>query len=254
MATRVIVPLTLFPRMRLGLYNADAILVSSSADREYLVHARGRNAKRVRCCFTGVSDEFFNVERADHEALRVLFVGSWIGRKGIVELTSAWQRLAAERDDVSLTMAGVRDGARARADLAGVPRVEVIQSVARSDLPGLLAQHDVFVLPSWFEGMPLSMLEAAAAGLPCVASAVSGNLDLFRPDDPGRDGGVLVPHSDVDALHRALVTVIDDAELRLTLGARARERARNFTWTRCAEQAVTAYEDVVSRRRERAAR
>ena len=247
-ATRVLVPMTLFPRMRLGLCNAQAVLVSASTDRDYLIHALGRTPETVSCCFTGVSEEFFGVERTEHKGLRLLFLGSWIGRKGTAELRAAWQRLAAERDDVSLTVAGVRDGVRARADLAGVPRVKVIDSVARADLPALLAEHDVFVLPSWFEGMPLSMLEAAAAGLPCVVSAVSGNLDVFRPEDPQRDGGVLVPHSDADALRRGVLAVIDDEQLRLTLGARARERARGFTWATCADQALAAYAVAVERR------
>jgi glycosyltransferase involved in cell wall biosynthesis len=87
-----------------------------------------------------------------------------------------------------------------------VPAVDLITSVGRDELPGLLAEHYLFVLVSWFEGMPmpLSMLEAAAARLACIVSAVRGNLDVFRIDDPQPDGALLVAPGDVDELSDAL--------------------------------------------------
>jgi glycosyltransferase involved in cell wall biosynthesis len=111
----------------------------------------------------------------------------------------------------------------------------------------LLTEHDIFVLPSYFEGMPLSMLEAGAAGLPCVVCSVCGNLDVFRPEDPNHDGGILVPPNDAGALYRALLTLVDNDELRATLGARARERARNFTWGANADQSLNAYSAAIER-------
>jgi glycosyltransferase involved in cell wall biosynthesis len=76
---------------------------------------------------------------------------------------------------------------------------------------------------------------------------VCGNLDVFREEDPQRDGAILIQPSDEDALHRALITVIDDDELRAALGARARERARNFTWAMNAQQTLDAYAAAAER-------
>jgi glycosyltransferase involved in cell wall biosynthesis/predicted O-methyltransferase YrrM len=245
--SRVLVPLTLLPQARLGLRTAEAVLVTSSDDRRYLLEHVSVPAARVSCAFGGAPEDLFDVDRTAHEGVRLLFLGSWIERKGTVVLVAAWRRLAAERPNVSLTIAGPGDIDRARAEVGGLPRVELIPSVARRELPGLLAAHDVFVLPSWFEGMPLAMLEAAAAGLACVVSAVCGNLDVFRPDDPGRDGAILVPPNDANALHRALITLVDDDALRAALGASARERSRHFTWAANAEQAVAAYAAAIDR-------
>jgi glycosyltransferase involved in cell wall biosynthesis len=111
----------------------------------------------------------------------------------------------------------------------------------------LVRTHGVFVLPSYFEGMPLAMLEAAAAGLPCVVCAVCGNLDFFRPERPERDGGVLVSPHDADALTDALDRLVSDPELRSELGARARARARSFTWRQNASQALHAYRAAMRR-------
>lgn len=245
--SHLLVPLTLLGPARIALRNADSILVPSSADREYLISRLGVPPDRVSLCFTGVSEELFEVRRAepgDGEEVRILFLGSWLERKGIHELTAAWRRIASERSDVKLTIAGVGDSKAVYADLADVNHVEVIESLRREDLPSLLATHDLFVLPSWFEGMPLSMLEAAAAGLPCVVSAVCGHLDFFRPDDPQRDGGILVPRGDPGALEAALTKLIKDRALRLKLGDLARMRARQFTWTHSGAQISNALDQA----------
>jgi glycosyltransferase involved in cell wall biosynthesis len=92
---------------------------------------------------------------------------------------------------------------------------------ARDDVQDLLAAADIFVLSSRSEGMPMTVLEAMAAGLPVVASAVGG-----VPEAVG-DGetGTLVPPGDPDALGRALAVLVADAELRDRLGAAGRRRA-----------------------------
>jgi glycosyltransferase involved in cell wall biosynthesis len=247
--SRILVPLTLLSQARAGIALAEAVLVPSSVDRDHLVMALGIPAERVSLSYTGVARDLFDLPRASLPHARFLFLGSWLERKGATELVAAWGRLVAARPDVTLTLAGVGDGAGARAATRGLANVEVIEAVDRAELPGLLAAHDVFVLPSWFEGMPLSMLEAAAAGLACVVCDVCGNLDVFRPVDPQRDGGILIATSSADALYAAMLALADDGGLRRALGARARERARHFGWGRSAEQALSAYAAALGRSR-----
>jgi glycosyltransferase involved in cell wall biosynthesis/GT2 family glycosyltransferase/predicted O-methyltransferase YrrM len=246
--SRILVPLTLLSQARVGFRTAQAVLVPSTADREYVIGRMRVPAERVSCSYTGVSEHLFSVEKTAHRDVRLLFLGSWIERKGTLELVAAWRRLAAERSTVRLTLAGVGDADCARAELADLPRVELIPDVARHELPALLAGHDVFVLPSWFEGMPLAMLEAAAAGLACVVCSLCGNLDVFRPEDPQSDGAILIPPNDPDALYRALIRLVDDGELRAALAVNARARARSFTWGATAEQALAAYSAAIERR------
>lgn len=240
--SRILVPATLLLQARLALRFARAIAVPSSEDRRYLIEVRGAAPDRVRHCSTGVDGELFALRRNPQETMGVLFVGSWVERKGVSVLQAAWRRLDQPGvPPARLTLAGIGASQAALSFAAAHQHVDVISNFSRSELRQLLLAHDVFVLPSWFEGMPLSLLEAAAAGLACVTTAVCGNLDIFRADDPERDGALLVAPGDADALADALLRLAGDARLRADLGVRARERARQFTWQQGTQRLLTAY-------------
>jgi glycosyltransferase involved in cell wall biosynthesis len=245
--SRILVPLTLLSQARIGLQAAAVVLVPSSTDRDHLVQQLGLPEERVSCVFTGVDEALFELPTIDHDEPRFLFLGTWIERKGTLELTSAWRRLVADRPQARLTIAGAGDYDWVRATAGELPGVQLVPIVERQQLPALLTQHNIFVLPSFFEGMSLAMLEAAAAGLACVVTGVCGSLDVFRPPNPEEDGALLVRPSDEQRLYEALLRLVDDRELRVALGVRARARARSFTWSQTAEEALAAYLGALKR-------
>jgi len=108
------------------------------------------------------------------------------------------------------------------------------------DLPGFLREIDVFALPSRREGFPLALIEALAAGRPCIAADVGGVAEML-----GSDGGILVPAEDVDALVAAMERMTDSA-LRASFSRRAPDIARAFSLKACAEHFLTIYERVLS--------
>ncbi|MGZ4415269.1 MAG: glycosyltransferase, partial [Gaiellaceae bacterium] len=108
----------------------------------------------------------------------------------------------------------------ARRSLAG--RVRLLGE--RDGVPSLLADADVFVLASRSEGLPLSVIEAMAAGLPVVASDVGGLRELVLESQTG----VLVPSGDPAALADALRPLLRDRALRRRLGSAGRERAKGL--------------------------
>jgi len=89
---------------------------------------------------------------------------------------------------------------------------------ARYDVPELLAAMDIFVLPSLWEGLPLTLLEASSAGKAIVATDVEGNRELIQ------DGvnGFLVPPRDPESLATALARLLENEQLRTALGMRAK--------------------------------
>ena len=88
-----------------------------------------------------------------------------------------------------------------------------------SDMPEFLNGLDLFVLPSYREGLSRSLIEAGACGLPAATTNVPGCRDVVRDGD----NGLLVPARDADALATAIERLVQDAALRERMGARARE-------------------------------
>lgn len=121
----------------------------------------------------------------------------------------------------------------------------VVFTGPRRDIPALMNLMDVFVLSSRWEALPVTILEAMAAGTPCVATDVGGCRDVVRPGDTGW----LVPPGDPDALARAVLAILADPDQAATVTARARalvvERHSIEHFTRAMED---LYEGLLSER------
>ncbi|MBY0493468.1 MAG: glycosyltransferase [Cyanobacteria bacterium] len=115
----------------------------------------------------------------------------------------------------------LRDALRSRAASLGIAgRVHFLG--ARRDLGNVLSAIDIFTMPSYWEGLPLSMVLAMGAGLPVVASRVAGIPEVVKD----RVSGILVDPGDSSQLARALAALVQDPSLRSQLGEAAREFVR----------------------------
>jgi glycosyltransferase involved in cell wall biosynthesis len=111
----------------------------------------------------------------------------------------------------------------------------------RDDVGELLDELDVVALPSWTEGLPMSVLEAMAHGRPVVATPVGGTPEVVADGETG----LLVPPRDPTALAAALRRLVADPDLRRRLGDAGRRRvAERFTATAMEEQILEIYSEV----------
>jgi glycosyltransferase involved in cell wall biosynthesis len=157
--------------------------------------------------------------------VKIAVVSRMIRPKGVVEAVAAVRRARAAGAPVELHLFGDPDPANPRS----IPLATLQQWSAEpgitwhgrvSDVARVWREHHVAMLLSYREGLPRSLVEAAAAGRPIVATDVAGCREVVRD---GREG-ILVPRGDIDAAARALATLAADSGLRGRLGAAAYAR------------------------------
>ncbi len=211
-----------FRRMSRRIWKrANAVIANSAALKE-LAYA-SVPAQEIGVIYNGVAtDEFLPAQGNAHDDLHLISTGRLIERKGYRYLIEA----LAGIEGVTLTLVGdgnQKSELEALADTHGV-RVQFAGSQRHEEIPALLAEADVFVLPSLNEGMSNSVLEAMAAGLPIITTDTGGSAELVH------DNGIIVPKADVAALRAATLTLKEDPALRATMARRSRERALKMSW------------------------
>ena len=173
--------------------------------------------------------------------LMVLFVGRMVKAKGVFDLIDAVDAARRQRRDLVCVLVGAHAGFDESAELRKLlrntphlsPYVKVLPACAPESVWQYLNAADIFAFPSHSEGMPNSLLEAMAAGLPALAYAIAPVLEI----DNQLGVVKLVPPADVSELARALVELAESPERRWSLGAsgRARVLSRYLMQTTMAE-------------------
>jgi glycosyltransferase involved in cell wall biosynthesis len=176
-------------------------------------------------------------------------VGRLVWEKGYREVFAAAARLRDTAPHLRIVVIGPRDAdkpdAIGDADVERARRDGVTFLGLRHDVEALYTAMDIYVLASHREGFPRSAMEAAAMGVPVVATRIRGCRQVV---DDGRTGR-LVPVGDVDALAGAIAALATDAELRRSLGEAAREKARReFDQQRVIDTTLAVYESLLARR------
>jgi glycosyltransferase involved in cell wall biosynthesis len=207
------------PRMR--------VLFQNGADRDmFLARRWARPQQAVLIPGSGVDTELFVPGPGGAAAPVVVFPARMLTTKGLMEFVEAARILRARGAAGRFVLVGEPDPdnpASVRLDQLRAWDAEgtVEYWGRRSDMPAVLAGADVACLPSYHEGMPKSLIEAASCGLPIVTTDVPGCRDVVRHGD----NGLVVPVRRAPELADALQTLLADAGLRHRMGRRGRERA-----------------------------
>jgi glycosyltransferase involved in cell wall biosynthesis len=218
---------------------ADHAICLSSVDREYLLRRLKLPSQRVTVMMNGVSPEPFCAKRKSGRG-RVLFVGGWLDVKGRRVLPGLWSKVRARISTATLTIVGAGLSPEiVLRDFASEDRVSITVISRLTSEPELLAQyaeHDLFLMPSLSEGSSLALLEAMAAGLPVVATAVGGNPDIVTH---GVSGLLFAPgDSDQGAAH--ICRLLEDSATAARLGRAGHERARLLSWHESCRALISA--------------
>jgi len=214
--------------------NASAIVANSEGLRELALHTARPLGKNVFMIPNGVDTELFHPRAAPKDGhFTILFVGRLVEQKGVTYLLKACAKLKAEGENFVLNIAG--DGPL-RAELESEAKALELGSrvcflgwVPREKLPELYREADIFVLPSFDEGMPNVILEAMASGLPIVATDIKGNNELVKS---GTNGFL---YKEQDELVFVLKKCFENKETLVEMGSESRRMSLDYSWQKVAE-------------------
>jgi glycosyltransferase involved in cell wall biosynthesis len=238
--SRVVWPLTELTQSYASLKAADLVCCLSSEDREYIRTSVGLPPDRIERIDNGIEAGFLGLPFPEQRPERdVVFLGHWLPHKGTGVLIAALEKLTAIGSRCRLTLAGTTvtaDEIAGSLPSAWRASVEVIPRLQPEQLVPLYRRHWIFVLPSIYEGMPLTMLEAMACGLCPIVSDVGGARDVI---ESGRNG-VLVPRLDAAALAAAIARALSAPEEARAIARSAHASMQVYGWSRAAEQVERA--------------
>lgn len=237
-----------------SIARADHVLADSESTKQDVIELFRTSAEKVSVLYSGVSSRFVPITDARTlQGVRaryglgdrsyILSVGTIQPRKNYLRLLEAFKQI--DRPDLDLVIAGGRGWlenlAYRQAQESGLgDRIRFLGFVDDSDLPALYSAAQLFVFPSLYEGFGLPVLEAMACGIPVVTSNVSS-----LPEIAG-DAALLVDPYDIEMLASAITEALEDQAVREKLVSRGTERARQFTWSRAAQQLLQHYKALLN--------
>lgn len=231
--------------------HSDAIIVLGEFWRKYLVNNLNQPAAKVHIIPNGVPDPGPSLRRsaAGAETLNILLAGTVGQRKGIGDLLEALARPHLREFSWQLSIAGggevelYREKAR---QLGIANRVNFLGWVNLDEVSRLMRSADIFVLPSYQEGLPMAIIEAMANALPVVSTPVGSIPDMIRDGETG----MLVPPGDSSALAAAILRLLQSPELRASIGLAARELyLRELTVSAMCERIEAVFNGVIGAKR-----
>ncbi len=241
--------------VRVLAHRADRVLTDSEHTRLDVIRLLGVNPDRVRAVPLAADESFRPVR--DEERLQnlreryslpdkfLLCLGTIEPRKNLARVLEAFGAIAGAFPECALAVAGAQGWGNVglpqrAAELGFGPRVRFLGHVPEDDLAALYSAATAFVYPSLYEGFGLPPLEAMQCGCPVITSNVSS-----LPEVAG-DAALLVDPNSVEAIAGAMYDVLSNPSLRCQMQEKGLRQAGHFSWRRCAEQTLEAYEDARS--------
>ncbi len=240
--TRILYPLwRLFP-CNFGLRRASKLLLINNEDKEYVIKKFRRLDSDIFIFRNGVE---MNIKAKIPQDFNVLFNGSWIERKGIKLLIDAATILYKKNYKIQYTLIGTGKGVAEvlnewpeflKSDVSVVPFFET------SEENLFLSGASVVVLPSYFEGQPLSILQAMAAGKCCITTNADGQKDFII----NGINGLLFNKKDSNELANLITNCFENRDMVRLIGDNARNSMKDRNWNQVSDEVVRYLNNYIS--------
>lgn len=229
-------------RVRTEFEEADYIQIPSSFVKKTFLQ-QGVPAHKILQAPYGVDLSLFYPKSKPSEAslFRVICPSGVNLRKGARIMAEAWKKLGWK--DAEFHWIGQPSQENAHLFKESIPGIIWQSQRPHGALAKLYRSCDVFILPSFEEGLARVMIEAAACGLPLIATPNTGVEDFFTPN---RAEGWLIPANSIDALCEALIEAKANRQKTFELGQRAALRAKSFSWEAYGQHVINNYKRILN--------
>jgi len=236
---------------RLVYFKAHEIIALSASLRNYVL-SFGVDSKKITVIPVAIQTECFGaVNEKRHESktfpsesrFKIGYVGRLEREKNILTLLQAFEGIVRTRPDMHLLLIG--DGNLKNVLIEYAKTKNISKNVhflgARQDIADWLQIFDIFVLPSYTEGMPIALLESMAAGKAIIASNIQGIREMVRHNEEA----ILVNPYDVEELRQAILLLYNNPNLRAKLGRNAKEKAKLYDVAVVYKRIVKVYQELI---------
>lgn len=223
-----------------GVSKANALITVSQHTKNDVVRLLNYPAENIHVVYEGVDHDYFKVAGTRRAENTILYVGSEMPRKNVMTLFRAFSEVREQIPEARLVKVGLAQWGGVREKLVHfVKEHRLEKSVIFKNYVENVAQEyqqaSFFVFPSKYEGFGFPPLEAMACGCPVLCSNATS-----LPEVVG-DAGVLFDPDNYKELAEKMVRLLKSETLRAHLAKKGVERARQFTWEKCAEETVAVY-------------
>jgi glycosyltransferase involved in cell wall biosynthesis len=224
------------------LKRANIITTVANSVAHELTQEYPTQKKTIHVVGNGIDSTLFTPVGKKSDDPYILFTGRLSYRKGLFDLIECGKHICKKYPNVSFVIPGSGRLAslleQKTQDYGIADQFKFLGFVPRDELIKLYQHATLYVLPSHYEGLPTVLLEAMSCGLPVVATAVSGNLDVITHEK----NGILVPPKSPEKLAEALSALLDNEQERKRLGENARKTIEeNYTWDIISDKFITYY-------------
>ena len=216
-------------RIKSMFFHAHQTLVLGTVWRTYILSKVPEAATRIIILANAVPSASSHIHTPE-KPVKILFLGHVGPRKGVPELIRALADLPQD-DSWQAVIAGNGQVVEMQAEIAKLGLLKHVAMpgwVGPAHVSRLLAKNDILVLPSYEENLPMSVIEGMAHGLAVITTPVGAVEDIIQSDITG----ILVPAGDSKALSLALVRLVNDYDLRVSLGKAAQDFQRSHLETK----------------------
>ena len=234
---------------RMTFHISDHIICYTAIEKEN-IKKLGIDPKKISVIHNGVDTALFapktSLKTADKK--QILWVGRFVTGKGVEYLIEAFSRVLKKIPGSHLVLVG--GGPEKSAIEERITKLHLQSSVTFIDyldnekLPEIYKNSDVFVLPSLMEGVPRTILEAMACGVPVVTTNLPHLVGIIE------GAGLVVPAKEPTLLSDVIFTILEDTSLAEKMGQRGRKRiVQEYSWEDTVGKVLALYESVIADRR-----